>query len=53
VRNVRIAESFERRRAQEARRDAMGLVPRTRRRRRRHEQAPQDPPLKKVPAGPG
>ena len=53
VRNVRIAESFERRRAQEARRAAMGLMARTRRRPRRHESPLQDPPPDKVVASPG
>ena len=53
VRNVRIVESFERRRAQEARRVAIGP---TRRRRRRHQTdtpAPEEPPGPGVPATPG
>jgi hypothetical protein len=54
VRNVRIVESFERTRAEETRRAAMGDV-RQRRRRRRHapEMPTSEPPPKKAPATPG
>jgi hypothetical protein len=51
VRNVRIVESFERARAEEARRAAIGL-PAKRRRRRRHP-IPEDPSPKAPPAPPG
>jgi hypothetical protein len=47
VRNVRIVESFEARKAEDARRSAMGPSPRSRR--HRHETvAPDDPPPTKV-----
>ena len=56
VRNVRITESYEKRKAEEARRSAMGLAPRKRRRRRRHEHATpatSEPPPQEHPAVPG
>ena len=56
VRNVRLVESSGRRRADEARRAAMGLSPRRRRRRRRrpdHEPARGEPPPAEHPRAPG
>jgi len=54
VRNIRIVESFEARRADEARRAAMGIEPRRRRRRhQREEPAPSKPPTAKKPSVPG
>jgi len=53
VRNVRIVESFERRKAQEARAESVGP---TRRRRRRHQRdtpAPSEQPVPEVPTAPG
>jgi hypothetical protein len=53
VRNVRIVESFERRKAQEARAKAIGP---TRRRSRRHQRdtpAPSEQPVPEVPTAPG
>jgi hypothetical protein len=55
VRNLRITESYERARAEEARRTAAGL-PAKRNRRRRHqrdEPAPTAPALKDAPCVPG
>lgn len=52
VRNVRIVESFERARAKEARRLAMGL-PAGRRRRRRYEPGTDEPSQAKPPTTPG
>ncbi len=54
VRNVRVTESFERSRAEKARREALGGG--TRRRRRRHqrdEPVPDEPPFVEVPTAPG
>jgi len=54
VRNVRIVESFERSRAEEERRAAMGDVGQPRRRRRHAPDTPApEPPPKKAPASPG
>jgi hypothetical protein len=53
VRNVRIVESFERRKAQEARAAAIGPKRRRRRRHQRDTPAPTEQPAPEVPTAPG
>ncbi|MHB1488742.1 MAG: hypothetical protein ACYCS7_14320 [Acidimicrobiales bacterium] len=53
VRNVRIVESFERRRAQGVRRSAIGPSRRRRRRYQREVPTPEETPVAQVPTAPG